>query len=94
MVSIFFNNPKTVLVAKDIKEAFRYFYSNSRFFVRKNLEDYVNATIWINDKKMYHWSYCQMWDPDNDDYFDVEFDADIVTYYGEYCFNSSLIKEV
>lgn len=63
-------NKTTVIPAASLKEAYKYFMSDARFFVHKKLEDYHNAIIYKDKEKKYNWTYCKALSSDDINYLD------------------------
>ena len=97
MVYLHFNN-KTVIPCIDLKNAYKVFMSNSRFFIRKMNENFTDAIVYVDNKKKYNWTYCKELCPEYDDLdYDYNDDDDpepIVYIAGPYYFYSQEVKNV
>ena len=89
MITLKFNNEFMDLNFRNIKDAYKYFMSNSRFWIHKHLAHYFECNVYINDIRKYYWIYCQELSPDFDLYNDIEYYISQLIYCpGNYCFVS------
>lgn len=88
---------KTIIPCHDLKSAYKCFMSNSRFFVHKLLEDYSDATVYKDNKKIYSWTYCKELDPEEldtyNDFYDSDLDLEPIVFVASpYYFFSTEVK--